>query len=50
MVENLYIAMAISGIFTGAGVAIGTYISNRYVIKHIEMIEKKIKKINGEKK
>jgi hypothetical protein len=38
---HLYIGMAISGIFTGTGVAIGTYIANRYIISHSQMVEKK---------
>lgn len=50
MVENLYIAMAISGIFTGSGVAIGTYLSNRYIIKHFEKIEERLLKNEGKTK
>jgi hypothetical protein len=37
---HLYIGMAISGIFTGIGVAIGTYIANRYIITHSQKVEK----------
>lgn len=45
---NLYIGMAISGIFSGIGVAVGTYIANKYVLtktkKLVKALESKIKK------
>lgn len=41
------IQILINGIFTGAGVAIGTYYATRLVIKKIETLEQKInEKIN----
>lgn len=44
---NLYIGMAISGIFTGIGVAVGTYIAEKYILtktkKLIKKLEDKIK-------
>ena len=43
---NLYIGLAISGIFTGIGVAVGTYIAEKYILnktkKLIKALEDKI--------
>ncbi len=44
---NLYIGMAISGIFTGVGVAIGTFIAEKYILtktkKLMKALEDKLK-------
>ena len=37
---SLYIGMAISGIFTGIGVAVGTYIANKYILEKTKKIAK----------
>jgi hypothetical protein len=37
---NLYIGMAISGIFTGIGVAVGTYIAEKYILSKTKKIIK----------
>ncbi|MDD3284268.1 MAG: hypothetical protein PHZ07_01605 [Patescibacteria group bacterium] len=37
---SLYIGMAISGIFTGIGVALGTYIANKYILEKTKKIAK----------
>ena len=43
---NLYIGMAISGVFTGIGVAVGTYIAEKYILnktkKLIKALEEKM--------
>lgn len=36
------IAGIFSGILTGAGLAIGTYLANKSVIKHLDKIESKL--------
>ena len=41
---DLYIGLAINGIFTGLGVAIGTYIANNAVIRHGKKLRKRIVK------
>lgn len=45
---NLYIGMAISGVFTGIGVAVGTYIADKYLLtktkKLIKALETKLGK------
>lgn len=44
---NLYVGMAISGIFTGIGVAVGTYIAEKYILsktkKLMKVLEEKLK-------
>lgn len=44
---NLYVGMAISGIFTGIGVAVGTYIAEKYILsktkKLMKILEEKLK-------
>ena len=37
---------AITGLGSGAGVAVGTYFANRAVIKHLDKLEAKLKKAN----
>lgn len=39
-----YITVVINAIFTGAGVAIGTWFSNTAIIRHLELIENKLNK------
>lgn len=48
MIE-IVINAALTGIGTGLGVAVGTYLSNKMVIGHLQKIEKKLK-IPKEKK
>lgn len=40
---NVYIAIIINGIFTGLGVALGTYFANNHIVKKTELLIKKIK-------
>ena len=44
---NEYIQITINALFTGIGVAIGTYYANTYIIKRINKFEKKIKDIKN---
>jgi len=45
---EIIINACIAGLGSGAGVAVGTYFSNKLVIKHLEKIETKlIKKKKG---
>lgn len=41
---DLYLGMAVAGIFTGLGSAIGSWVANRGILKHIEKIEFKMKR------
>ena len=41
---DLYIGMAIAGIFTGLGSAIGNYLANRHIIESIIKLKSKIVK------
>jgi hypothetical protein len=43
-VWNVYIVIIINGIFTGLGVALGTYFANNHIVKKMELLFKKIKK------
>jgi len=36
---TILLGLAINGVFTGMGVAIGTWISNRHIIKRMENIK-----------
>lgn len=38
---DLYIGMAITGLCTGIGSTIGSYIANRGIVKHIDRLIKK---------
>ena len=40
---TLLIGLAINGIFTGIGVAIGTYLANKHIINAIEKVGEKVK-------
>lgn len=42
---NIYIGLAIVGIFTGLGNALGQYIVNKHIIKKIEAIKKRFTKM-----
>ena len=42
---NLYVGLAIAGIFTGLGSAIGTYLAQTHFIKTFEKIKKKRRKL-----
>ena len=44
---NVYLALALNGIFTGLGVAIGSYLANKHIIERGQKIVKKIKKIKN---
>lgn len=46
---SLYIGMAISGIFTGIGVAVGTYIANKYILEKTKKIAKALEAKLGNK-
>ena len=41
---EFYVGVAITGIFTGMGVCLGTFLSNRWLIRHIEKLERRILK------
>ena len=41
---QLYIGMVISGLFTGIGVAFGTYLVNKYFVKKTEKIMKNLER------
>ena len=43
---DLYLGMAITGIFSGLGTAIGSYLANKHII---EKLNKLSAKINGKK-
>ena len=47
---DLYFAVVINGILTGLGVAIGTYIAQKYPIKRAERLFEKIKKLEDVQK
>ena len=45
------ISASITGIGAGLGTSVGTYFSNKLIIKHLDKIEKKIKvSVNGKKR
>jgi len=46
---DVYIALALNGIFTGIGVAIGTYIAQRHIIDSSKKIADKLKEIKTKK-
>lgn len=39
----VYIALAINGLFTGLGSALGSYLATKHLIKGLEKLTKKIK-------
>ena len=41
---NIYFGVVVNALFTGIGVALGSYIANSHVIKNITKLKKKIKK------
>ena len=41
---NIYLALAINGLFTGLGVSLGTHIAQQHIISKGRKIVKKIKK------
>jgi predicted hydrocarbon binding protein len=42
---NIYLGLAITGIFTGLGSAIGSYLANAHLIKRGEKISSKFKSL-----
>ncbi|MEW6062811.1 MAG: hypothetical protein AB1571_00360 [Nanoarchaeota archaeon] len=40
---DLYAGMVVAGVFTGLGVALGSYLAQRHLIKTMEKFTKKIK-------
>lgn len=40
---NVYIILAVNGLFTGLGCAVGTYIAQRHIISIPERIRKRLK-------
>jgi hypothetical protein len=42
LIETIFGA-AVTGLGSGAGVAVGTYFSNKLVVEHLKKIEKKLK-------
>jgi hypothetical protein len=44
---DFYVGMIISGLCGGIGSALGAYVVNRAVIKHIETLEKRIKRTDA---
>lgn len=46
---DVYIALALNGIFTGLGVAIGTYIAQRHIIDSSKKIADKLKELKIKK-
>lgn len=46
MIENvdLYIGMAVAGIFTGLGSALGNYIANKHIIESMSKIRKIVRR------
>lgn len=44
---DVYIGLALNGLFTGLGAALGTYLANKHVI---ENAKKLIQKIKGKRK
>jgi hypothetical protein len=47
---DLYIGMSIAGIFTGLGSALGNWIANQHIIKSIDELKKKMRKVDIVKK
>jgi hypothetical protein len=37
-----YIEIAVNGLFTGIGAATGTYLANKYIIRHEKKFEKRV--------
>jgi len=46
---QVYIAIIVNGVCTGIGVAIGTYLANRFIIKKMERISNTLKKLKKNK-
>lgn len=42
---NVYLLLAVNGIFTGCGCALGTYIAQKHLIVIPKKIKKRIKKL-----
>jgi hypothetical protein len=43
-----YIEIAINGLFTGLGAAVGTYLATKYVITHTNKLHRRISKTKKE--
>jgi len=41
---QVYLALALSGLFSGLGSAVGAYFANKGIINHLELIINKFKK------
>jgi hypothetical protein len=41
---DLYIGMAVAGLFTGLGSTLGSYLINKHLIKNLENISKKLRR------
>lgn len=41
---SIYIALAVNGIFTGLGCALGNYMANKHIIDGVKNLKKRIKK------
>lgn len=39
-----FIGLALTGLFTGIGVALGSYLANRHIIEHTETMIKRLTK------
>lgn len=52
MIESyqFYLGMIISGLCGGIGSALGAYIVNRAVIRHIDKLDRKLSRKNGKRK
>lgn len=46
---NVLLGLAINGIFSGLGTAIGIYIANKHIIKKVGMFKRKISNFNKKK-
>ena len=40
---NVYVGLAINGVFTGLGAAIGTYVAQSHIIKRAELLRESIR-------
>jgi len=47
---DVYTGLAINGLFTGLGAAVGTYLSQTHIIKNAEKVRRKIRKAIRKKK
>ena len=40
---NQYVTLVVNGVCNGMGTGIGAYLATRYALKHVEVVEAKVK-------